>query len=216
MRKYDTIIWDMDGTLLDTLDDLADSVNEALTAFALPVRTRDEVRAFIGNGVARLMELSVPGGLAHPNFEEIFAFFKRCYNKNYRSKTKPYDGLDALLRLFLARGYKMAIVSNKIDSALRELTALHFHDTINVSIGDAEGVRRKPYPDKVFEALRTLDAGKDKAVYIGDTEVDIETAKNAGIDCICVSWGYRDRAALEKAGAARIVDTPQQLAEILA
>jgi len=215
MRKYDTILWDMDGTLLNTLDDLTDSVNEALAAFSLPLRTKTEVRAFIGNGVARLMELSVPDGRQNPRFEEIFAFFKTCYNKNYRCKTKPYDGLNALLSLMQARGYKMAIVSNKIDSALKELTELYFSETIHVSIGDYEGVRRKPYPDKVFEALRLLDTEKDRAVYIGDTEVDIQTARNAGIDCICVSWGFRDRDELEKAGAVRIIDAPQQLAEIL-
>lgn len=215
MRKYDTIIWDMDGTLLNTLDDLTDSVNEALLAFSLPLRTKSEIRAFIGNGVARLMELSVPDGRHNPRFEQIFAFFISCYDKNYRSKTKPYDGLSVLLTRMKASGYKMAIVSNKIDSALKELTALHFSDTISVSIGDYEGVRRKPYPDKVFEALRILETDKNRAVYIGDTEVDIETARNAGIDCICVSWGFRDKNELEKAGAACIIDTPQQLAELL-
>ncbi len=215
MGKYNTIIWDMDGTLLDTLDDLADSVNEALAEFRLPIRTRDEIRSFIGNGVARLIELSVPEGKQHPQYEEILTFFKSCYKRNCRNKTKPFDGLDKMLQELGNRGYRMAIVSNKADPAVKELARLYFGDTISVALGDAEGFRRKPYPDTVFKAIRLLEADKASAIYIGDTEVDIATAKNAGIDCICVTWGYRSRSELQAAGAKLIADSPDELAEIL-
>ena len=215
MSKYDTIIWDMDGTLLDTLDDLADSVNAALSEFGQPLRTRSEIRSFIGNGVMRLVELSVPNGKEHPRFGEIFSFFQSHYARNCRNKTRPYAGLNKVLPELQNKGFRMAIVSNKVDSALKELAELYFSDTISITIGDFESFRRKPYPDKVFQALRRLNAAPAKTVYIGDTEVDIATAKNAGIDCICVSWGYRDRQDLEADGAEVVVDTPQELAELL-
>jgi len=215
MSKYNAIIWDMDGTLLDTLDDLTDSVNAALTEFRLPVRTRDEIRRFVGNGVLRLVELSVPDGKQHSQFEEIFSFFKRHYTKNCRNKTKPYNGLERALPELKAHGYRMAIVSNKIDSAVKELAELYFGDTIDVAIGDTEGKRNKPYPDMVFEAMRLLDAKQKSTVYIGDTEVDMATAENSGLDCISVSWGFRDKQELQKIGAKLIVDTPEELTRVL-
>jgi phosphoglycolate phosphatase len=215
MRKYDTIIWDMDGTLLDTLDDLADSVNAALTEYQLPVRTRDEIRSFIGNGINRLLELSVPGGKEHPRFEEILSFFKDYYKGNSSNKTKPYAGLDKLLPELKKRGYRMAIVSNKIDSAVKTLTEQFFKGLMAAAIGNSEGLRRKPFPDEVLEALRIMGEEKASAVYIGDTEVDIETAKNAGVDCICVSWGYRSKQELLAQGAELIIDTPEALLDLL-
>ncbi len=215
MMNYNTIIWDMDGTLLDTLDDLTDSVNAAMAEFHLPIRTRNEIRSFIGNGINRLLELSIPGGKQNPNFEEILSFFKICYAKNSSNKTKPYIGLDKALPELKSRGYRMAIVSNKIDSAVKELSELFFKGTMDAAIGNSENLRRKPSPDEVFEAMHILGAEKESSVYIGDTEVDIETAKNAGIDCICVSWGYRDRQELLAHGARAIVDTPEELVELL-
>ncbi|PKM72731.1 MAG: HAD family hydrolase [Firmicutes bacterium HGW-Firmicutes-16] len=215
MSKYNTIIWDMDGTLLDTLDDLTDSVNAAMTEFHLPVRTRDEIRSFIGNGINRLLGLSIPGGKQNPQFEEILSFFKICYAKNSSNKTKPYIGLDKVLPELKSGGYRMAIVSNKIDTAVKALSEQFFKNLMDAAIGNSENLRRKPSPDEVFEALRILGAEKESAVYIGDTEVDIETAKNAGIDCISVSWGYRDRQELLAHGARAIVDTPEELVELL-
>ncbi len=216
MNKYSTIIWDMDGTLIDTLDDLTDSVNAALKEFQLPARTRIEIRSFIGNGVLRLLELSVPGGKEHPQFDAIFTFFNNHYAMNCRNKTKPYERLAELLRELKSQGYRLAIVSNKIDNALKELAELHFKDTMEVVIGDSEGIRRKPYPDKVFAALQQMNVNRESAVYIGDTEVDIETAKNAGVDYICVSWGFRDKQELQAAGATIIVDAPEELARFFA
>ncbi len=215
MSKYNVIIWDMDGTLLDTLDDLTGSVNAALTEFALPVRTRDEIRRFVGNGVLRLVERSVPEGRQQAQFEEIFSFFKNHYAKNCRNKTKPYDGLEKALPELKAHGFKMAIVSNKIDFAVKELAELYFGDTINIAIGDTEGKRNKPYPDMVFEAMKLLDAKTESTVYIGDTEVDMATAENSGLDCISVSWGFRDKKELQSRGAKLIVDTPEELTGVL-
>jgi len=216
MSKYNTIIWDMDGTLLDTLDDLTDSVNEALKEFQLPVKSRSDIRGFIGNGVLRLLELSVPEGKKHPQFDAIFLFFKDHYAMNCRNKTKPYDGLEEMLQELKSQGYRLAIASNKIDSAVKELAELYFKHTIEVAIGDSEGIRRKPYPDKVFAALQLMHADPKSAVYIGDTEVDIATAENAGIDYICVAWGFRDKQELQAAGAKVIVVTPEELARVLA
>lgn len=215
MSKYNAIIWDMDGTLLDTLDDLTDSVNAALTEFRLPVRTRAEIRRFVGNGVLRLVERSVPEGPQQPQFKEIFSFFKNHYATNCRNKTKPYEGLEKALPELKSHGYRMAIVSNKIDSAVKELAELYFEDTIDVAIGDTEGKRNKPYPDMVFEAMRLLDAKQESTVYIGDTEVDMATAENSGLDCISVSWGFRDKQELQEIGAKLIVDTPEELLSVL-
>ena len=205
----------MDGTLLDTLDDLTDSVNAALTEFRLPVRTRDEIRRFVGNGVLRLVERSVPEGPQQPQFKEIFSFFKSHYATNCRNKTRPYDGLEKALPELKAHGYRMAIVSNKIDSAVKELAELYFGDTINIAIGDTEGKRNKPYPDMVYDAMSLLDAKQESTVYIGDTEVDMATAKNAGLDCISVSWGFRDKQELQEIGAKLIVDTPEELINVM-
>lgn len=215
MSKYKAIIWDMDGTLLDTLDDLKDSMNAALTEFGLPQRTRDEIRSSVGNGIMRLVELSVPGGKEHSQFEEIFSFFKEHYGKNCRNKTKAYDGLEKLLPELKAGGLRMAIVSNKIDSAVKELAGIYFGETIDVAIGETIGNRKKPYPDMVIEAMRILNAESGDTVYIGDSEVDLKTAKNSGLDCISVSWGFRSKQELQALGAKTIVDKPEELADFL-
>ena len=215
MSKYNAIIWDMDGTLLDTLDDLTDSVNAALAEFRLPVRTRNEIKRFVGNGIMKLVERSVPDGKEQAQFEEIFSFFKNHYDKNCRNKTKPYDGLEKVLPELKAQGYRMAIVSNKIDSAVKELAELYFGETIDTAIGETKGKRSKPYPDMVFDAMRILDAKTEESVYIGDSEVDLKTAENSGLNCISVSWGYREKMELQALGAKTIVDTPEELADIL-
>jgi len=163
------------------------------------------------------MKRAVPAGSDHPEFENIFAFFKAHYKTNCNNKTKIYDGLQPVLKKLAADGYKMAIVSNKVDFAVKELNSLYFSDFISIAIGEAEekGIRKKPCPDTVFKAMELLGAEKETTVYIGDSEVDIKTAENAGLDCITVLWGFRDREELEKNGGRTFVSTPDELLEYL-
>lgn len=211
VNKYNTVIFDLDGTLLNTLDDLTDSVNHAMKEFQFPSRTPREVRSFMGNGIVRLMELSVPNGKENPRFEEALGLFKMHYSEHCRDKTQPYPGIMKLLRSLLDNGYHLAIVSNKYNDAVQDLNQLYFQSIISVAIGEKENIRKKPAPDTVLQALLELKSTKENAAYVGDTEVDIETAKNVGIDCISVSWGFRDKAWLEKSGAGVIVDRPSDI-----
>lgn len=216
MGKYRSIIWDMDGTLLDTLSDIVESVNATMRAFSLPEHTRNTVRDSVGNGITRLVELTVPGGNQHPQFEEIEAFFVDHYGRNSRNLTLPYDGLLPLLHSCADAGVRMGIVSNKGDRIVKDLAELYFPGLIGVATGASVGVRIKPQPDMVFEAMRVLGAEKETTVYIGDSEVDVKTALNAGLDCIAVDWGFRDKEVLREAGATIILHTSQELAEYLA
>lgn len=215
MKRYTTVIFDLDGTLLNTLDDLADSVNYALSSCGLPERSIDEVRNFVGNGVRRLMFRAVPGGEQNPVFERAFSCFKEHYLHNSVNKTCPYEGIMALLAKLKRYGIAMAVVSNKLDVAVNDLNRRFFADFISVAIGDRENFRRKPAPDSVLEALRMLGKTAEESVYIGDSEVDIETARNAGIDCISVSWGFREEKILRDSGAVRIAHTPEELGNML-
>ena len=207
MKKYETVVFDLDGTLLNTLEDLADATNYALRTMQMPERTIGEVRAFVGNGVRRLMELSVPGGFDNPKFEETFAVFKKYYGEHCNDKTRAYDGVVPVLRKLKEKGYALAIVSNKIDFAVKELNDLYFKGIVPVAIGEKEDIRRKPAPDTVFEALKELGKTKEEAVYVGDSDVDIKTAKNAGMPCISVLWGFRDKEFLAEHGAEYYAET---------
>lgn len=215
MRTYDTVVFDLDGTLLNTLEDLADAVNYALGEMGMPKRTIAEVREFVGNGVRRLMELSVPGGIDNPAFEETFAKFREYYGIHCNNKTRAYDGVVELLRGLKKDGYALAIVSNKLDSAVKELNELYFEGIVEVAIGERTGVARKPAPDTVFAALRELGRTPETAVYVGDSDVDIMTAKNAGLPCISVLWGFRNRAFLEAHGAGYFAGTPDDVRKFL-
>ena len=215
MKKYDTVIFDLDGTLLNTLEDLADSVNYALALHGFPCRRIDEVRSFVGNGVGNLMRLSVYGGLDNPHYEKCLADFRSHYSQNLQNKTAPYEGIMCLLEQLSREGYKLAIVSNKFDKAVKGLNSTYFGEYIKVAIGEAEGVSRKPAPDTVVKALKELGASADKAVYVGDSEVDIQTARNSGISFVGVTWGFRGREVLEQEGAELIIERPQELLEIL-
>lgn len=213
--KYTAVVFDLDGTLLNTLEDLMDAVNYALDKYDYPTRTLDEIRRFVGNGVRKLMERSLPDGASNPNFEEILSAFRTYYTSHCEDKTCAYDGIPELLQQLKDSGYKMAIVSNKLDSAVKELNQSYFNDYVQAAIGEKDGIRRKPAPDMVENALTELNCSKEEAVYIGDSEVDIQTAANAGIDCISVSWGFRDPDFLLKCGAAVIADTPQQVYSLI-
>lgn len=209
---YNTFIFDLDGTLLNTLDDLAASVNYALRTHGMPERTLDEVRSFVGNGVRLLMERAIPEGSANPRFEETFATFRAYYMEHSLDKTRPYEGIPEMIHALKQRGCRLAVVSNKFYAATQELIR-HFFPEITVAIGEheAEGIRKKPAPDTVFEALRQLGVGKEKAVYVGDSDVDLQTAHNSGLPCISVLWGFHNRDFLLAHGATTIISRPEKL-----
>lgn len=200
-RKYDAVIFDLDGTLLDTLGDLTNSANAVLRQYGMPERTREEIRSFVGNGIRRLIQRIVPGGESNPEFENIYGSFRQYYNEHCMEETEPYPGIVALLDWLEKAGYRSAIVSNKADFAVRKLSDVYFGDLIGAAIGEREGCRKKPDPDSVFQALEQLGADRSRAVYIGDSDVDVQTAANAGMDCIAVSWGFRSREFLIENGA---------------
>ena len=211
--SYDTYIFDLDGTLLDTLQDLATSVNYALRQHRMPEHSIDDVRRFVGNGVRRLMELAVPEGAANPAFEAAFATFREYYMEHSLDTTRPYDGIPELIHELKQRGCRMAVVSNKMMAATQELVH-HFFPEIEVAIGEheAEGIRKKPAPDTVFAAMKQL--GQGSAVYVGDSDVDLATARNSGLPCISVLWGFRDREFLLAHGATTFVERPMDILDI--
>lgn len=206
------VIFDLDGTLLYTLEDLKDSVNFALLKYNYPIRTLDEIRNFVGNGVKPLIERSLPGGAKNPDFDMVLKTFKENYSENMYNKTRPFEGINELLSALVKSGFKIAVVSNKFDKAVKELCK-SFFPQISTAIGESENIRKKPAPDSVFKAIELLDA--KKCIYVGDSEVDIQTAKNSGLKCISVTWGYKDKDFLIKNGADFIVDTPGEIFEIL-
>lgn len=210
---YRTYIFDLDGTLLDTLEDLAAATNAALEKFGFPRRTKDEVCAFVGNGVKKLVERALPGGADNPLFDGVFAEFKRYYGEHCLDHTKPYEGITELLKEIKARGGNSAIVSNKSDFAVKKLSADYFGDLVAAAVGENEdaGIRKKPAPDSVLAVLKELGADKSDAVYVGDSDVDVETAKNAGLPCLSVTWGFRSREFLLAHGATALVDRPEKL-----
>jgi len=216
MKTYKAVIFDLDGTLLNTLDDLADGVNIALRMHSMPEKTLDEVRMAVGNGVVKLMERVVPGGKENPAFEACLADFCTEYAKISRNKTCPYDGIPDLLAQLDAAGIRTAVVSNKFHDATVDLVKEYF-PIIPFAAGEREsaGIRKKPAPDTVFLAMKAFGVQADECVYIGDSDVDIETAKNAGMDCISVTWGFRDREFLTAHGASVFADTPAQLTGML-
>lgn len=211
MHKYKTYIFDLDGTLLSTLADLAASTNHALRTHHMPERSIDEVRRFVGNGVKKLMERAIPDGLNNPLFEETFATFRQHYMQHNLDTTQPYPGIMQLLEQLKAEGKNIAVVSNKFYAATRELCRHFFGDLVPVAIGEREDIRKKPAPDTVIEALRELGVDKEGAVYIGDSDVDIMTAKNSGMPCVSVLWGFRDKEFLLEHGATTLISQPEDM-----
>lgn len=213
MSQYKTAIFDLDGTLLNTLQDLCISTNAALNRFGWMNRTLTEVRRFVGNGTRVLMANAVPGGEQNPLFEQSIEAFKEAYAEHQFDHTKPYDGIPEALAELQKRGVQMAIVSNKVDFAVKDLNKRFFG--LAIACGDKKGQRRKPAPDVVQEAMRQLGADPASTVYIGDSEVDIATARNAGLPCITVLWGFRDKAELIEAGAQTFAETPADLLRLI-
>ena len=211
MKK--AVIFDLDGTLLNTLDDLADSTNYALSKFGYPTRTIEEVRQFVGNGVAKLIERAIPEGKNNPNFEKCLAIFKENYAQNMYNKTAPYNGIIEMLSNLKSKGIKIAVVSNKFDLAVKELCKKYFEGFIDFAAGEneAQGIKKKPAPDTVISVLNEFNFASQDAVYIGDSDVDIMTAKNSKMPCISVTWGFRDEKFLLENGATILINAPSEI-----
>lgn len=216
MKK--AVIFDLDGTLLNTLDDLADSTNYALSKFGYPTRTIDEVRQFVGNGVAKLIERAIPEGKNNPNFEKCLAIFKENYAQNMYNKTAPYNGIIEMLSNLKSKGIKIAVVSNKFDLAVKELCKKYFEGFIDFAAGEneAQGIKKKPAPDTVISVLNEFNFAPEDAVYVGDSDVDIMTAKNSQMPCISVTWGFRDEKFLLENGATILINAPSEIYNHLA
>ena len=210
--NYHTYIFDLDGTLLDTLQDLATSVNHALRLHQMPEHSLDDVRRFVGNGVRLLMERAIPGGASNPEFDACFADFRHHYMQHSLDTTQPYEGVVEVLHELRLRGCRMAVVSNKMMAATQSLVA-HFFPEVEVAIGELEGagIRKKPAPDTVYEALRRLGEPTRGAVYVGDSDVDIATARNSGLPCISVLWGFRSCDFLLAHGATTFAERPADI-----
>lgn len=211
----DTVIFDLDGTLLNTLDDLTDSVNFALGEMGYPLHTTDEVRMMVGHSVIYLIEQALPKGTDKARFDRCLATFEAHYKTNMRNKTAPYDGVMQMLDKLSTAGYKLAVVSNKPDVFTKQLVSELFGQYISIAIGRSEDMPRKPAPDTVWCALDLLNSRRENAVYVGDSDVDVLTAKNAGMPCIGCLWGFRDRETLESAGAEYIVSTTDELVDLV-
>ncbi len=212
---YKAIVWDLDGTLLDTLQDLAASTNAALKVQGYPPRRLEEIRAFVGNGVEKLLRRALPGPVEEADFAALFSSFRAHYAQHCNDNTAPYPGILRVLKILRARGIPMAVVSNKLDSAVKELCRHYFEGCISVAIGDRPGLARKPAPDGVALALRELGVSAEEALYIGDSEVDVLTARAAGLPLLCVSWGFRSEAELRRAGAGLIAPDVEALMALL-
>ena len=215
MKNYDTVIFDLDGTLLNTLEDLADAVNFVMRSNRYPERTIEEVRCFVGNGIRRLMEQAVPEHVIGEEFERVFEEFKKYYTEHCQNKTCAYEGIMPLLNCLYEKGYAMAIVSNKNHAAVCELNDIYFKEYITVAIGQKDGIRKKPAPDTVIQALKELGKDKEKAIYVGDSEVDFATAKNSGMDCALVTWGFRTVEELAEFSPTAFIDKPEELLGVL-
>lgn len=209
------IVFDLDGTLLDTLTDLAASTNYALRSCGMPEHSIDDVRRFVGNGVRMLMTRALPDGESNPRFDEALSVFRQHYMQHCLDTTCPYPGImDALARL-KEKGMMLAIVSNKMQAATEELRQHFFSQYIDVAIGESAAIRKKPAPDTVNEALRLLGISHDEAIYVGDSDVDIDTACAAMMPCASVLWGFRDRQFLLNHGATRLLSSPEELLSLV-
>ncbi len=212
--KFSAVVFDLDGTLLNTIDDLRDCTNYALTAHGFPTHSTEQIKCFVGNGIHRLLCRAVPDGEDNPLFGEVEKTFLSYYDAHCADKTAPYDGIAALLARLHEAGVKTAVVTNKVQSAAEELVRTMFPG-ISIVVGDSPAVKRKPNPEGVWRAMRLMGVTKEEAVYVGDSDVDCATARNAGLPCLSVLWGFRSRAQLEEAGATAFFATPQELGDYL-
>lgn len=212
---YKAVIFDLDGTLLDTLTDLYNSVNHALQSFGFPLRSKDEVRSFIGNGVKKLMERSTPTGTDEKTDAKCLDCFRGHYLLHMRDNTAPYDGVEEILKTLREKGIKTAVVSNKLHMAVAGLCEEYFGTAVDKAIGVSEEAERKPNPINVLKVLEAFGVSKNECIYVGDSDVDVQTAHNAGLSCIGVTWGFRDEALLKAAGAEFIAHRAEDVLEIV-
>ncbi len=215
MKSYRYILFDLDGTLLDTILDLTGSVNHVMRTYGEPEHSVEAVRKMVGNGARMLMKRAIPDGEKCPTFEEQLALQKEYYLTHSRIATKPFEGIMPLLQECKNRGIMTGVVSNKDHPAVRELCYYFFKGLITEAVGNGQGRRVKPYPDGCYEAMQRLMADKAATLYVGDSEVDAKTAANAGIDCVLVSWGFREKSLLEQQKAVAVIDEPMQLLDYI-
>ena len=213
--KYDLIIFDMDGTILNTLEDLKNSLNYVLQQAGYQIRTLEEVRTFVGNGIRKTIERALPSDIEEEKVDELFSLFMDYYAIHNTDNTKPYNGVIELLKELKHLGYKTAVVSNKQNSAVKSLCKKFFTGLFDVEIGEKENIAKKPEPDEVNEVLKILNIDRTKSIYIGDSEVDIQTAQNSKMKSIIVDWGFRDRKFLYEHGAEVIVSNPSEILNII-
>ena len=213
--RYQTAIFDMDGTILETLEDMCASVNVTMDHVGYPRRTMDEVRRFVGNGAAKLIERCMPAGAEDPCYPDALEFYRAYYDAHAQIKTGPYPGIPELLGTLSRAGVRLAVVSNKPDEAVRALTERYFPGVFPVAIGNRDGWATKPAPDSVYEAMRLLGARRESTVYVGDSDVDVDTARNAGLDSVIVTWGFRDEDFLRAHGAQHLAHNADELYEML-
>ena len=213
--RYQTAIFDMDGTILETLEDMCASVNVTMDHVGYPRRTMDEVRRFVGNGAAKLIERCMPAGAEDPRYPAALEFYRAYYDAHSQIKTGPYPGIPELLNQLSREGVRLAVVSNKPDEAVRALTERYFPGVFPVAIGNRDGWATKPAPDSVYEAMRLLGARRESTVYVGDSDVDVDTARNAGLDSVIVTWGFRDEDFLRAHGAQHLAHNADELYEML-
>lgn len=211
MKQYHTYIFDLDGTLISSLEDLAASTNYALRQYDMPEHSLEDIRMFVGNGVKKLMERAIPNGTDNPLFEDTYRTFRQHYMQHNLDQTRPYPGIMEMLERLNKEGKRVAVVSNKFYAATQELCRHFFGNLVEVAIGEREGISKKPAPDTVLEAIRQLGVEKEGCVYIGDSDVDIDTARNSGLPCISVLWGFRDKEFLLAHGATTFITSPMQL-----
>ena len=213
--RYQTAIFDMDGTILETLEDMCASVDVTMDHVGYPRRTMDEVRRFVGNGAAKLIERCMPAGAEDPRYPAALEFYRAYYDAHAQIKTGPYPGIPELLQRLQQAGFRMAIVSNKADPAVQLIRTLYFDGIIDVAVGESPACSKKPAPDMVLAALQRLGSTADDAIYLGDSEVDLQTARNSGLPCATVGWGFRTEAELRAAGAQTIYHSPEALGKAL-
>lgn len=213
--KYQLVIFDLDGTILDTLEDLTDSINYALEQSHFPKHTIDEVRYFVGNGIRKLIERAVPTGTDIEKINQVHDCFTDYYKKHCADKTQPYDGIVSVLKELKLAGCKLAVVSNKADYGVQKLCNKYYEGIFDYAVGEREGIRKKPAPDSVNEVLLKLNIKKTSAIYVGDSDVDLETAGNAGMDCIAVEWGFRGKEFLIEHGAKILAMKPKEIIDIV-